>query len=197
MSERHFIFGYGSLINSISRSATGETGRAIAVKVSGFERHWSFISKSVAMSSVVVVPADGVQCNGVIVEIEASELPSFDKREEGYSRQLVSREQISTYADEALPQGNIWLYQTDSVIAPCEQHPIVLSYLDVILAGCLEYGEAFCNDFVRFTRGWESVLLNDRGEPRYPRVQPDLPVELLNPYIAGAASGCQLQGTYS
>jgi hypothetical protein len=191
--ERHFIFGYGSLINSISRSVTGETGSAQAVKISGFTRHWSRISEDFGMSSVVVVPDTQGACNGVIVEVNPAEFESFDLRERGYQRVLVSLEQIEFYDSHTDLNANdmsvdkcaikIWLYQTDKVVVPCENHPVVFSYLDVILSGCLEYSEQFCNDFISLTKGWHYAMLNDRQTPRYPRVQSDLDTQLLNPYI--------------
>ncbi len=194
--ERHFIFGYGSLINSLSRSVTGETGSAVAVKISGFERHWSCISTDYGMSSVVVIAAKKAACNGVIVEVNPDQLANFDLRERGYQRVLVDVAQIDFYlTDSPLPapiEGpvKIWLYQAHKVILPCENHPVVLSYLDVILAGCLEYSSEFCEDFVALTQGWQHAMLNDRQAPRYPRVQVDVNTDLLNSYIqlSGALS---------
>jgi hypothetical protein len=195
---KHYIFGYGSLINSISRQVTGDTGRAVPVKVAGFSRYWAKISEGFGMSSVVVVPDnEGVdasarsKCNGVLVEVNESEFDSFDERERGYQRVLVEAAQVEFYddADKAALSGanseiKIWLYQTNTVINPCQDFPVVFSYLDVILAGCLEYSAAFCDDFLEMTQGWQFAVLNDRQNPRYPRVQPNLDVLTLGPLIA-------------
>lgn len=186
---RHFIFGYGSLINSISRTVTGETGAAVAVKINGVSRYWSRISEDFGMSSVVVVKDSQGQCNGVLVEVPESELPAFDQRERGYQRVLVDAGDVSFYQhsialDDAESEINIWLYQAQQVVVPCTNHPVVFSYLDVILSGCLEYSNEFCEDFVQLTKGWQHAMLNDRTAPRYPRVQPQLDTALLNPFIA-------------
>ncbi|MEH6444445.1 MAG: gamma-glutamylcyclotransferase family protein [Oceanospirillaceae bacterium] len=186
---RHYIFGYGSLINSISRTVTGETGVAVAVKISGFVRYWSRISEDFGMSSVVVVPEQGQACNGVLVEVPESELPSFDLRERGYQRVLVDAYQVEFYSQamdlksQANTQVKVWLYQSQEVVSPCENHPVVFSYLDVIIAGCLEYSPQFCDDFMQLTQGWKHAMLNDRHNPRYPRVQKELDTQLLNKYI--------------
>ncbi|MFT5707172.1 MAG: hypothetical protein ACI9ES_001462 [Oceanospirillaceae bacterium] len=186
---RHYIFGYGSLINSISRTVTGETGVAVAVKISGFARYWSRISEDFGMSSVVVVPEQRQACNGVLVEVPESELPSFDLRERGYQRVLVDASQVEFYSQtidlKLLPNTHIkiWLYQSQEVVNPCEDHPVVFSYLDVILSGCLEYSPPFCDDFMQLTQGWKHAMLNDRRDPRYPRVQKDLDTKVLNSYI--------------
>ena len=190
--ERHYIFGYGSLINSISRTVTGESGVATAVKISGISRHWSRISEDFGMSSVVVVEDKEGQCNGVIVEVPESELVHFDKRERGYQRVLVDAKNVEFYEQSsgidlksaAHGTPKIWLYQSDKVLNPCDNHPVVFSYLDVILSGCLEYSQAFCDDFLKLTQGWQHAMLNDRESPRYPRVQTTLDTDLLNSYIS-------------
>ncbi len=182
--DRHFILGYGSLISGESRAKTGETGRVWPVKLFGFERHWSVMSASFGMSSVAVIQAPDKSCNGVLAEVPFEQFPLFDKREEGYHRAQIPAEQLKSYGDEALPEGTYWIYYTDDIVEPTQESPIVLSYLDVILSGCLEHGDAFAEDFLEFTKGWSSPLLNDRQTPRYPRVQPDLPTKRLNALLA-------------
>jgi len=173
-TKKHFIFGYGSLINSASRAVTGKTGNAIPARVKGYQRHWSVMSPEFGMSSVAVVAKEGHHCNGVLVEVPESELPSFDQREKGYKRSRVSVQHLSAYGDDNLPDGDIWIYHTEEIVDPHHHCPIALSYADVILAGCIEHGEEFAQDFLELTNGWQHPLLNDRQKPRYPRVQPTL-----------------------
>ncbi|MCB5162364.1 gamma-glutamylcyclotransferase family protein [Marinomonas algarum] len=182
--DRHFILGYGSLINGESRAKTGETGDVWPVKLHDFERHWSEMSCEFGMSSVAVVAAPGRACNGVLVEVPQDQFPFFDEREVGYQRTEVTPSQLSGYQQGSLPAGTYWVYHTDEVVAPHPGSPIALSYLDVILSGCLERGDAFTEDFLTLTQGWSSPLLNDRPAPRYPRAQPDVPTERLNRLLA-------------
>ncbi|WP_133010709.1 gamma-glutamylcyclotransferase family protein [Marinomonas flavescens] len=182
--DRHFILGYGSLINGESRSKTGETGDVWPVKLHGFERHWSVMSSEYGMSSVAVVKASECACNGVLVEVPYDQFPLFDQREQGYQRSQIAREQLTTYLEHELPQGTYWVYHTHNVVEPDDNCPIALSYVDVILSGCLEHGDAFAQDFLALTKGWQAPLLNDRQQPRYPRVQPDLSTERLNILLA-------------
>ncbi|GAB3487316.1 gamma-glutamylcyclotransferase family protein [Marinomonas epiphytica] len=184
MENRHFILGYGSLINSVSRAKTGETGQVWPVKLDGFQRHWSIMSRDAVMSSVAVVQARGESCNGVLVEVPEDQFPLFDERETGYHRAKIDLQQLTSYSEEPLPNGTYWVYYTDNVLIPNQQSPIVLSYLDVILSGCLEHGDAFAQDFLALTKGWQAPLLNDRQQPRYPRVQPELSTERLNTLLA-------------
>jgi hypothetical protein len=47
---------------------------------------------------------------------------------------------------------------------------ILLSYLDVVVQGFFrEYGAEGVQRFFDTTDGWEVPVLNDRGNPRYPR----------------------------
>lgn len=182
--DRHFILGYGSLINGESRAKTGETGKVWPVKLHGFERHWSVMSVEYGMSSVAVIHAPEKACNGVLVEVPYDQFPLFDERESGYQRAVINANQLTTYQDHPLPEGTYWVYHTEDVIEPHHECPIALSYLDVILSGCLEHGDDFAQDFLTLTKGWTSPLLNDRKAPRYPRAQPELPTERLNTLLA-------------
>jgi len=186
--NRHFIVGYGSLINSRSRAKTGETGRIWSVKISGFERHWSVMSADFGMSSVAVIPKEDAYCNGVLIEIHESEIAAFDKREQGYQRAQIDSQQLSSYENESLPNGTVWIYHSHDITSPNPACPITLSYADVILAGCLEHGDAFVEDFLQFTCGWDHAVLNDRKEPRYPRVQPELDAKKLNALFKNVAN---------
>ncbi|MCZ2721875.1 gamma-glutamylcyclotransferase [Marinomonas sp. 15G1-11] len=186
--NRHFIVGYGSLINSSSRAKTGETGHVWSIKIAGFERHWSIMSSEFGMSSVAVIPKLGAYCNGVLIEISEEEIPAFDKREQGYKRTQIDPQQLSAYDDEVLPTGTVWIYHSHEITSPNVTCPITLSYADVILAGCLEHGATFVEDFLQHTRGWENTVLNDRRAPRYPRVQPELDVTKLNALFENVAN---------
>ncbi|MCW4630360.1 MULTISPECIES: gamma-glutamylcyclotransferase [Marinomonas] len=123
-------------------------------------------------------------CNGVLVEVPHDQFPLFDERERGYRRSMIKSEQLTPYQQDALPEGTYWVYHTDEVTQPDQDCPIALSYLDVILSGCLEHGDEFAQDFLTLTKGWSSPLLNDRKAPRYPRVQPELSTERLNTLLA-------------
>lgn len=196
--KRHYIFGYGSLINSLSRAVTGESGSVLPVKVCGFERSWSVISPEFGMSSVAVVQREGAICNGVLVEVPESEIPYFDLRERGYQRSEIKAHQLETYREVDLPEGTLWIYHSCEIVTPTHECPIVLSYADVILAGCIEHGHDFAIEFVSLTKGWESPVLNDRIMPRYPRVQRQLHTPVLNRLVAGVInlSDEQLSASY-
>ncbi|AVH31176.1 gamma-glutamylcyclotransferase [Vibrio fluvialis] len=160
-----YIFGYGSLMNSASRQLTGNTGKALPATVHGLVRYWGKIDDSYVISPLVVNPGEG-QVNGVLLEIDETALAEFDRRERGYQRIALTAEQIETEA-EFDREREIWVYVTEQHQPPCERSPIVQTYVDTVLAGCLEVSEAFARHFVEHTVGWHHPLENDRHAPKY------------------------------
>ena len=73
--------------------------------------------------------------------------------------------------------GQIWVYvnKPDKIATPTPDIPIVQSYVDIFIAGCLDLQERVANqnvDFVaacvRTTAGWSEHWVNDRIYPRRP-----------------------------
>ncbi|MEM9427313.1 MAG: gamma-glutamylcyclotransferase, partial [Pseudomonadota bacterium] len=51
-------------------------------------------------------------------------------------------------------------------------HPILLSYIDVVVQGYFRIGgEVAVEAFFHTTDGWDAPVLDDRAAPRYPRHQ--------------------------
>ncbi len=163
-----YIFGYGSLMNSSSRKLTGQTGKAIPVIAHGLVRSWGKIDDSYTISPLVVNSGEG-QVNGVLLEIDDSELPEFDRRESGYQRVSLPASQIETEHEFDVSRP-IWVYITENHQHPCENSPIVQSYVDTVLCGCLEVSESFAKHFIAHTLGWHHPMENDRHNPKYVRL---------------------------
>lgn len=160
-----YIFGYGSLINSASRQLTGQTGRAIPAIAHGLVRYWGKVDDSYSLSPLVVNQGEG-QVNGVLLEIDETALAEFDRRERGYQRVALSKEQIET--QHSLDKNAVvWVYITEQFSPPCSLSPIVQTYVDTVLAGCLEISDAFAHHFVEHTLGWHYPWENDRHAPKY------------------------------
>lgn len=73
------------------------------------------------------------------------------------------------------PQGQIWIYVVppDRVATPSADFPIVQSYVDIMLGGCLEIEKnfaiaQFAEMCVTTTTGWSQHWVNDRIYPRRP-----------------------------
>jgi len=170
----HYLFGYGSLISRESRNRTVKTGRAVPVRVRGLQRAWNVIAPEMKIAGVGVVVHESAGCNGVLVEIDESELPALDRRElEGtnfsYERLDIPPQTITGLAADIAGPTKVWGYIVKKPLSPSREFPIVQSYVDVILSGCLGFGEGFAVEFIRSTVGWESPWYNDRANPRYVR----------------------------
>ncbi|MCZ4295461.1 gamma-glutamylcyclotransferase family protein [Vibrio sinaloensis] len=161
----NYIFGYGSLMNSASRQLTGQTSAATTATVEGFKRYWGKVDESYTLSPLVVDKGHG-HVNGVLLEVSECGLQEFDIRERGYHRVQVQVNQV----ESQLPLSDndqVWVYIKDNPEPPCSLSPIMQTYVDTVLVGCLEISEQFAKQFIEQTIGWHFPLENDRHEPKY------------------------------
>ncbi|MHA2938592.1 gamma-glutamylcyclotransferase family protein [Vibrio sp. RC27] len=171
----NYIFGYGSLMNSSSRQLTGQTRHALPVIVQGLVRHWGKIDTTLVASPLVVDIGEG-QVNGVLLEINHDELANFDKREHGYHRHKIDPKTINfntqplgtSKPNKILKDDDlVWVYIKNKPLPPCEKTPILQTYVDTVLEGCLEVSESFAQFFIDNTIGWQHPIANDRSSPLY------------------------------
>jgi tetratricopeptide (TPR) repeat protein len=120
--------------------------------------------------------------NGVLFQVPHSLIPSFDPREVGYQKVAtplkcleLNPEQPPNCHSQKLfqltPEDHLWLYvPLPSYCADVdENHPLLQSYVDTVLQGCLEWGsEPMAERFVQTTGGWSSFFLNDTPSSRRP-----------------------------
>ncbi|MGF1726999.1 gamma-glutamylcyclotransferase family protein [Photobacterium nomapromontoriensis] len=160
-----YIFGYGSLINRHSRTLTGQTQEAIPATVSGLQRHWGKVEGNYPISPLVAAVGEGM-CNGVLVSVDKSALAQFDQRERGYNRIELDPMQFETphLFDTNQP---IWVYTKSLPEPPCMIKPIMQTYVDTVLCGCLSISDDFAKTFIDTTQGWHHPLENDRHQPKY------------------------------
>lgn len=211
---RNFVIGYGSIIQTKSRSASDPSAADAApvrVKASfGYVREWNFqaaTSQICALGLRRTGPDEaGCSFNGVLFPAP-NDMSLFDKRENGYRRVHVPRDQVDLLSWQQLPaQANIYIYvpYAPAVVAkyginpdtglpfctgpdpplgllPSEEaglglcpastrFPILQSYLDIVLTGCLEYGVDFAQEFIQTTFLWTPFWLNERPLARRPWV---------------------------
>ncbi|NVK30477.1 MAG: gamma-glutamylcyclotransferase [Gammaproteobacteria bacterium] len=159
------IFGYGSLISPDSRSRTAGSGMSVPLTVDGFERRFSILNEAAGMASGAVFLNSESVCNGILFGVDDDQLSAFDARELpwGYARTALSVDE-TTFA-----RADNWVYLLDTYRAPTRAAPIVQSYVDVIIDGCLQVSEAFATQFVEQTHNWDCDWYNDRHMPRYAR----------------------------
>ncbi|KAJ3005783.1 hypothetical protein HKX48_000467 [Thoreauomyces humboldtii] len=182
----HWLFAYGSLINSQSRHRTvpaangnvsttssSRNNNAIPAVVHGLQRSWSYPCPRNSYTAVAVRKVPHAACNGVLVPLSdpVRDLPLLDLRETHYARTRVPLEDIRLLSPSLVGGGAkegdvVWVYQqlAEHVVhIPTPAIPIPQSYVDCILTGCLQYGPAFARDFVQQTHGWDAgPWINDR-----------------------------------
>jgi hypothetical protein len=166
----NYLFGYGSLISRESRRRTGPTAGALPVRLIGMRRGWIVNARRMAMTAVGLIRDEASTCNGTLVEISPVDLPLFDKREGSeYERVAISSRQVHGFESVGASDAMIWTYAARAARLPSQEFPILQSYIDVILAGCLEFDIEFAVEFIRSTQGWDNTWRNDRARPRYAR----------------------------
>ena len=169
--ERHWLFAYGSLISLGSRDLSFKTISAIPAEACGFCGGWSSGSGNNILSGLGVIEREDSMINGIILQLDESELLRADDRELsfGYVRRQVNRENIIVEPDVLSSKDKVWIFMSDSLDLPSDKYPIFQSYLDVVLAGCLDISIGFSKRFIETTRGWGGVWVDDREAPKYVR----------------------------
>ena len=155
------FFGYGSLVN---RRTHGYPD-ARPMRVTGWRRAWRHVA-SRPVAYLTAERAAGTALDGLTAGVPGGDWAALDAREAAYTR-------------EPLPEGpSIYHIPQGRHAAPSAAHPILLSYLDVVVQGYLaEFGEAGVAGFFETTAGWDAPIRDDRGAPDYPRAQTLDPAE--------------------
>ena len=175
-----YIFGYGSLIQTASRTRTAPKAFAASpVIVKGISRGWYYQAASFGSSptDLGAVVDENATTNGVIYPVSDEELLATDAREEDYKRTLFPRSAITIRdGSTAPPPGEYYFYASKSKKPVDSEHPIVQSYVDLCMDGCLEieamYPLArdahFAEQFVKTCTDWTTPWINDRIFPYRP-----------------------------
>ncbi|MGX0977565.1 hypothetical protein ACSSVY_003298 [Roseovarius sp. MBR-51] len=160
-----YFFGYGSLVNRASHSFAS----AIPARLTGWRRVWRHTDLR-PVAYLTVVPDPEAEIDGLIAPVPEADWPALDLREAAYVRATATHQVRHT-----LPHTpNIAVYTIPDGYhgAPTQAHPILLSYLDVVVQGYLhEFGVAGVQRFFDTTLGWDAPVLDDRAKPLYPRHQ--------------------------
>lgn len=177
-SSNQFIFGYGSLVESQSRARTSPSALyAFPANVAGIQRGWFDQTGGFSLSTTYLgaVPDSNSNCNGVIFQVSQQQLDAFDERETGYKRDRIDPTNITMLnGARSAPEGDIWFYANTKKRYASPEFPIVQSYVDICVNGCLEleatYPMAkeakFAETFLKTCSDWSKYWVNDRIYPR-------------------------------
>ena len=178
-AQVQYIIGYGSLMQEESRKRTTPNANiAYPVKVNGYRRGWFTKGSGVGFSTTFlgVVQSKEGALNAAIYLIDITEITTMDKREFSYCRLAVEPENYSLLKQD-IPRssGQAWIYvnKPETIATANRSYPIVQSYVDIFLSGCLELEQRFgLKDFARqclaTTSNWSTQWMNDRIYPRRP-----------------------------
>jgi hypothetical protein len=170
-NHRHpAFFGYGSLVNR----ATHGYAPATPARITGWRRVWRH-TRLRPFAFLSAEPADA-RIDGLVAAVPGDDWAALDEREGAYRRHPLDPTALDHDANWAI---SVAVYAVDADHAdPTARHPILRSYLDVVLQGYLrEFGTAGADTFMATTAGWDCGLHDDRAAPLYSRAQPLGPAE--------------------
>lgn len=160
-----FFFGYGSLVNR----KTHDYGNAIPARARGWRRIWRHTALR-PVAFLTAIPDPGSDIEGLIAPVPNGDWRALDAREHAYDR--VQLQDLHGHALPFAPDVAIYAIAPDKHGAPSMAHPVLLSYLDVVVQGYLaEFGPQGVARFFQTTDGWDAPILDDRAHPHYPRHQ--------------------------
>lgn len=158
------FFGYGSLVNR----STHDYSPTVPARLEGWRRVWRHtVLRPFAFLSVE--PAE-THIEGLVAAVPGGDWAALDLREAAYLRTPVLPEMLHHGAGWA---QSVQIYAVSAEYAdPAARHPILRSYLDVVVQGFLrEFGTDGAMNFFTTTSGWQSGIFDDRAAPIYPRHQ--------------------------
>lgn len=166
-----YFFGYGSLVNR----ATHDYPDAVPATAKGWRRLWRHTGLRPVAFLTVVADEDST-IEGLMAGVPNADWAALDQREWAYQR-IDARDGISHDLSHK-PDVALYAVPHDPHHNPSVKHPILLSYVDVVVQGYLtEYGQEGAQRFFDTTDGWDIPIINDRDAPQYPRHQPLSPDE--------------------
>jgi cation transport regulator ChaC len=175
-----YLFAYGSLIERASRLATVPSAeRAYPAIVRGLRRGWWFqydpaLGPTRTPTYLGAVADATATCNGVVFEVPPTELERLIWREEGYVATRLDPAAIQVLEGDLDLRGKVvWYYDSGRNHLPSQLHPIIQTYVDTCIGGCLEIEElspaaraaGFARQFIETTHDWRPPWFNDRPMP--------------------------------
>lgn len=165
MAAEPYFFGYGSLVNRATHDFTDPH----PARLRGWCRAWRHTDLR-PVAFLTAIPAPDIEIEGLVAHVPGGDWDALDQREWAYDR--VSATQSVSHPVRTQIDIAVYAVPESRHTAPTNRHPILLSYLDVVIQGYLrEFGESGADRFFATTTGWDSPILDDRSAPRYPRHQ--------------------------
>ncbi|HHT0594668.1 TPA: gamma-glutamylcyclotransferase family protein [Legionella anisa] len=176
-----YIVGYGSLIDETSKKRTDPSAEeSVPILIKGYKRIWAGHGNLPGVNATFLSAIEDKSSSfiGVSYKLrEPANIRSYDKRESFYCREQISPDNFVFLSQSSnfSTQQQIWIYtivSTENQL-PNKDFPIVQSYVDIFLRGCIQVEEKFkitnfAKDCIETTDGWPVYWINDRIFPRRP-----------------------------
>lgn len=160
-----YFFGYGSLVNL----STHDFPDPRPARLKGWRRAWRHTDLR-PVAFLTAVPDSASEIDGMIAHVPKNDWVALDKREWAYDR--IPATQSVTHPLTRDVDIAVYAVPHHKQTAANARHPLLLSYIDVVVQGYLRaFGRDGADRFFATTDGWGAPILNDRAEPRYPRHQ--------------------------
>ena len=166
-------FGYGSLVN---RQTLPDDAHSVRVRVRGWRRAWRLTSRRSdrPRCTLTVVPDPDSEILGTVIAQPEHHEDALQQREMLYERQDLDASCVEwidgrpgTWPDPFIHVGAAAHSGSGDA-----DHPILLSYIETVMAGFLNtFGDNGPRHFVATTSDWHVPVLNDRHQPFYPRAK--------------------------
>jgi hypothetical protein len=183
MAKGAYVFGYGSLMERASRTRTNpDAVGAWPARVTGCQRGWFHqFAKHVGSSCTYLGAVESAEAtiNGVIYLV--GDFEKTKERETGYTATPLPADRIEMLDGAgSWDRGkDVYIFVSDDAYisktkAPTPAFPMVQSYVDICVNGCLEIEalyrstHGFVQEFIKTTTGWNAYWVNDRLYPRRP-----------------------------
>ncbi|NDB38718.1 MAG: gamma-glutamylcyclotransferase, partial [Proteobacteria bacterium] len=170
-NSKNYIIGYGSLMERESRMITNpQAHRVEPVLVKGFQRAWGQNGGNYKTTFLTLIEKKDAKLNAIFYSVNIENLLKTDQRERSYCRIKVDEKNLDFYGRKVNSKdANFWIYAAtpDRLKKPSATHPIVQSYVDIFINGCLQTEEefklqGFAKDCVQLTSDWSEQWVNDR-----------------------------------
>ena len=148
--------------------------------LNNYIRSWNALEDQTVSYSTTYLGIEkiiGARTNAIIFEVEQSFITILDKREFLYDRVKVNLSDVEFLNNcfDITSDDEIWIYVTSNPQKPTKDAPIIQSYVDVCISGCIELEEQFkiknfAQDFILQTINWSANWVNDRIFPRAPHI---------------------------
>jgi hypothetical protein len=186
--KTQYIIGYGTLMKESYRVSPNPFSQdVLPIRVTGYSRGWNLRGAKVGFSTTYMGATRdrSGNFNGILIPLQfngkaSKVIEKYDQSEAtSYCREKLSISNLEFLTEgrraPGLENAEVWIYVTrpEYLAEPSKKFPLIQSYVDTFLTGCLEIEQkarlsGYTETCIKTTTGWSSHWVNDRIFPRKP-----------------------------